>query len=292
MPVLQFITYQREMLLQNSKQMFGKVQRAPYIIEGLLFMKILSFMMLLMLFSCGHSKNDLRLNYKDLEQGITNQDYIDHLKHLKKSLEANKELKLIPLSSNGQKYLNSIIRKIISKNELLFDSQEEVNVVVIDYKKPICFSLPGGSIYITNYLLSEFLKSEDVLIAVLTLQAIKSFKKIYPKKMLVPIGAISPEKLLGHLKLPLDVTNQLNKWAYIILKRSGYDATAVLSWIQLRNKNPAEFFLLDGNELIAQKEEFEFKKFLADQGQGFSHNIEKNSSYSYYRLISEISRKR
>ena len=75
-----------------------------------------------------------------------------------------------------------------------------------------------------------------------------------------------------------------------MLERANMEPSAILSWIQIRNKNILDFTLMDGEQSIISKEEFAFKNFFAaNRGSGLDARTQGNSSKQFYRFLRHIS---
>jgi hypothetical protein len=127
-------------------------------------------------------------------------------------------------------------------------------------------------------------------VAALAAEVLRSQRLIYEKKILIPLGFYNSEKMINLTRLKLGTKQKVNEWTYFILKRSGYDSSAYLNWIQVQSRNTLDFsvFILDPVSL--SKEEQLFKNFISKQG---FLNIEKklsesNSSKEFYKLLSNI----
>ena len=107
---------------------------------------------------------------------------------------------------------------------------------------------------------------------------------------MVPLGFFSTEKMIQITRLKSETKYQVNEWSYFILKRSGFDASAYLNWIQVQNRNTLDFSLYLGDAIGISKEEHFVKNFMARQGViGVEKKInEANSSKAFYKLLNNI----
>lgn len=139
----------------------------------------------------------------------------------------------------------------------------------------------------SDTLLKKYLKSENLLVSMLSLEIYRVHKNLYEKNVLIPVGYMSTKKMLSLCKLPLNVKVESLKWSYFILKRSGFDPFSILNWIQTQNKNSLEFSIQLGTTHSQTKEEFMFKNFLAQEVGKIQSDIEtkeSNSSRGFYQL--------
>ena len=110
-------------------------------------------------------------------------------------------------------------------------------------------------------LIEKYLKSEELFVAAFAAEILKSDRNIYEKRIMIPLGFYSTEKMIQLARLKQETKYQVNEWAYIVLKRSGYDPTAFLNWIQVQNRNTLDFSLYLGDAVSISKEEHFFKNF-------------------------------
>ncbi len=224
---------------------------------------------------------------------FTKKDFIDQLTFLGGEYLNSPGVKVIQLSSQSKRYLRSIYIKIVENSELIFDQELTSKFYIIKNKRAFYFSLPGGQFYFSSGLVLNYLKNEQLLVAALAHEIVKSHKNIYLKKIVVPIGFLSTEKMLALTKVPLQVKMEINKWTFFALKRAGYDSAAYLNWLQTQNKNTLDFTFQLGNSKQITKEEFLFKNFIVNYGaanEKVTGQRPENSSQSFYQLINEIGR--
>tara|TARA_R110000868_G_scaffold100129_4_gene275459 strand:- start:4676 stop:5326 length:651 start_codon:yes stop_codon:yes gene_type:complete len=198
---------------------------------------------------------------------------------------------LVKLSNESKKYLDEMHYRITSNNELVFPKSHKPNFYIIDQKAPFHFSLPGGHYFLSQGLLKKYLANEDLLAAVMAIEIFRSEKNIYEKKVIIPIGNYETQKMLSVVRLPVNTRGEINKWAYLLMKRSSYDPGALLNLIQLKNKNAIDFAATVGNISTISREEFNYKNFLSRTPT--ENNIavlEKNSARGFYSLRNDIMR--
>ncbi len=228
--------------------------------------------------------NDLSLgNY----QYYSTDDYVDHMTSLYQSYLYNSDITQVSLDKNSINYLNSLMNRIIKNNELLFNSQLKGNIVIIYHLSPFHFSLPGRKIFLSLGLLQKYVKHEGLLASIMTFELIRSNRFLYRKQIIIPTGQISTERMISLTKISLQNKLEINKWAYHSLRRTGFDASTYLSWIQTQNKNSLDFALHLGNLKQISKEESLFKSFIVKNGLGSLNTtgLEANSSREFYKFI-------
>jgi hypothetical protein len=232
--------------------------------------------------------SDLRM---DSENHYKENDFIDQLVDLGEDYLKSPGIEEIRLTGTSSRYLKSIYDRLVKNSELIFDKKYEPKFHVIDNPSPFYFSLPQSRIFISSGLLLKYLKNEQLLVAALAHEVIKSQKNLYEKNVLVPVGYMTTEKMLSITRIPLEIKTEVNKWTYYMLRRAGYDSSAYLNWLQAQNKNTLEFTLQYGDTRTLSREEFMYKNFLVTQG--FSDKEDSflvNSSSDFYKLLREVKR--
>lgn len=221
---------------------------------------------------------------------VTDQDYINHLVSLIPSLLHSQDVKPIKLTTDETAYFKRISQKIFENNEKLLKEHHTPNIYIINAKDPFFFSLPKGHYFFSLALFKKYFSNENLLISCLTYEVIKSLRGVYLKKMVIPTGFISIEKILYLTRLPPSIKMTLNKWTYLAMKRSGFDPSAYLYWIQTQNKNSLDFSFQTQDPRSITAEEFKFKNFMFSEGQSASDQaiIFGNSSKDFYKLISRL----
>ena len=260
--------------------------------------KIFYTTIIFLLSSCSNFKGYFNSNRSDLENKIIkykNNDYIEQLQFLGEEYLKYSGIKKIRLSSRSRSYLNTIYRKIVRNSELILDDFKKPNFYIIKDSRPFYFSLPGQKFFFSSGLIVNFFKNEQLLVATLAHEIVKSQKNIYLKNAIVPIGYISTERIIALTKVPLEIKMEINKWTFYTLGRAGYDSTAYLNWLQTQNKNTIDFTFQLGSGKQISREEFLFKNFIVKQGLLDEKEINRtalNSSSAFYRLVNEIGRNR
>ncbi len=256
-------------------------------------MKLLAvFLCCFVLFSCSSRPRKV-WDFSNLGNPSEN-DYIDHLAWVGSDFLTHEENKEIKLNEESKKYLSNIHDRILKNNEIVFNSTKKPEFHFIKDKTPFLFSLPQSQYFFSTGLMEKYLKNEELYVAALAAEILRSNRNIYEKKMVIPLGFFTVEKMLSLTKIKTEIKIKIDEWAYFVLKRSGYDASAYLNWIQVQNRNTLDFSLYLGDSMGITKEEHFFKNFLAKQGiASVEKKInESNSSKEFYRFLNNIVSKR
>lgn len=221
---------------------------------------------------------------------VQTRDYADHLASMSVDYLAFEETKLISLRPETVDFLESTYERLVSNNQLVLTIIEKPTFYIVRSASPFLFSLPRSQFFFSTALIERYLKSEELFVAAFAAEVIKSQRFIYEKKLILPLGFCSTEKMIDLTKLKLDTKIRINEWTYFVLKRAGYDATAYLNWIQIQNRNTIDFAIYLGDSLGITKEEHLFKKFMSIQGVvGVEKRFtEANSSKDFYKLLNNI----
>jgi hypothetical protein len=216
-------------------------------------------------------------------------DFIVHLKVFEKFYLKDTDVKLVKLYDGEKKYLTSLVKTIISSNELFFDSAGSPEIFIINDKRPFYFSLPSKKIFISLRLFKKYLKNEHILASVLAYELVRSEKNIYKKNIIAPTGVMSTERIITLLRIGLEYRSDVHKWAYYLVKRSGFDSSIYLNWIQVQNRNSIDFKFFYGDTSIISREEALFKGFLIRKNKKSIYDKAKvKSSKKFFRLINRI----
>jgi hypothetical protein len=265
-----------------------KIQ-TPREIDYTLMMKFLFlFLTSAYLIGCSHTPNS-GFDFSSLGNP-TDRDFVDHLASTGEVFLKSDGVQEMKLGKESQKFLSSIYDRLVLNNEALFSSKARPIFHFIKNKTPFLFSLPNSQFFFSSGLLEKYLKSEEIFVAALATEIIRSQRLIYEKKIIIPIGNLSVEKMVTLCRLRSEVKVSINEWAYAILKRSGFDASAYLNWIQVQNRNTLDFSFMLGDAVGISKEEHLFKNYLSKQGIA---SVEKkineaNSSKEFYKLINNV----
>ncbi len=236
-------------------------------------------------------KKDRYLSTK--KKGIGKNDFLIHFIYLGKDFVNSNKNNSIPLSQKTQSYLKALVGRLVENNRQLYTSNMKLKFHIIENNKPFYFSLPGGSYFYSTGIFKKYIKHEEILMAILSIQTFRTFRNIYEKKTLVPVGYIELEKMIYLTKISLKHKIEINKWAYFTLEKSNLDPSIILNWIQIRNKNILDFTFMDGDRSAISREEFAFKNFVATiEKDELKTNIQRNSSMQFYRFIKNILEKK
>lgn len=219
-------------------------------------------------------------------------DYSDHLAALGTSYLSSESVEQVRLSPKASTYLKNITDRIVRNNELLLNQNLETEIKIIKDKSIYFFSLPKGQVFLSQGLVDKYFKSEEIFVACLTHEIIRSHRNIYEKKSVIPVGFVKVEKLLYLTRITPDVKTEINKLSYFAMKRAGFDANAFLNWLQTQNKNTLDFMVQLGETRSISREELAFKNFLVTEERGFSESaeIDSNSTLGFYTFLNEVKR--
>jgi hypothetical protein len=219
---------------------------------------------------------------------VSTKDFADHLASLKRPLITSPGVKVIELNDVAEKYLRELAVEIISRNEIFFRDLTKAQVTIIDTAAPLHFSLPRGEIFLSRGLVSKYIKHESMLVSILAYELVRSEKLLYPREIIIPVGFVSIERMLSLSRLSLDEKMEVHKWAYHLTIRSGYDGEYYLSWLQIQNRNTADFLLQVGDPNLMTREESLFKAFLIKNSASEVQRNRKNSSKNFYTLVNTM----
>lgn len=216
-------------------------------------------------------------------------DYIDHLISFHNAYREGNRTKVVSLNRGSEYYLKRLVKKIVGTNELFFDPDIEASFTIIRTNTPFHFSLPGRRFYLSTGLLKKYVKNEEMLYCALVFELIRSEKNIYTKTTIIPTGNLDTNRLLSLLRLHTPDKVEIHKWSYYLLKRSGVNTDAYLSWLQVKNRNSLDFALQLGDTRSISREEALYKAFLIEieKDEKRSGNY-KGSSRSFYRFLRDI----
>jgi hypothetical protein len=254
--------------------------------------KIFRFILIALLgifVSCNTNSNKNTIDYTGIGE-LQTKDYIDHLAAAGGDYLAYEETKTIKLRPDTTEFLESIYDRLVSNNQLILNLKERPTFYIIQHKSPFLFSLPRSQFFFSTALIERYLKSEELFVAALAAEVVRSQRYIYEKRIMLPLGFYNTEKMIGLTKLKFDTKQQVNEWTYFVLKRAGYDASAYLNWIQIQNRNTLDFAMYLGDSVGISKEEHLFKNFMTKQGvMGVEKRFnEANSSKNFYKLLNNV----
>lgn len=219
---------------------------------------------------------------------MTVTDFEDQLASLRFPFLANPEIKSAKEDADIKKYLENLISDIIANNEIFFKNLKNGHVNIIKTESPLHFSLPKGEIFFSTGLINKYIKNESMLACVLAFELVRSEKILYPRQIMVPTGYLSLERMLSLNRLTLAEKMEVHKWAHHLAVRSGFDGEYYLSWLQVQNRNTADFFLQVGDANQLTREESLFKAFLIKSTSEDQVVSKKNSTKNFYMFINRI----
>lgn len=251
------------------------------------------FFMAISLVGCAGFREFVGLEYRrdflgDLKV-MAPQDYSAHLEYLGEVYLASPGITQVQLSARAEQYLKKVYNNLVVNNEILLAGGEAPRFFLIKSPTPFYFSLPGSQFFLSTGLLDKYLRNEDLLVAMLTHEVVKSIRGVYEKRSVVPVGHIGTERMLQLTRIPLPVKMEVNKWSYFVMKRAGYDPTAYLNWLQTQNKNTLDFTMQLGDVRTISREEFLFKNFMVSgEGQVDLALLPTNSSQEFYFFLRDV----
>ena len=226
-----------------------------------------------------------------------NEDYVDQLASLAEIYKNSPSVDIIRISKNGREFLQKTYKNILENNEFLLQAKfpDIPRFYIVKNETPFYFSLPRSHFFFSSGLMTKYLKNEDLFVAVLVHEIIKSRRNLYLKKIIVPVGYMSTERMLALTKIPLEVKDEINKWSFHVMRRAGHDTSAYLVWLQIQNKNTVDFTLQLGRNRSISQEEYLFKNYIIQEKVGGIESLQKtvsNSSKQFYHLIKEVKKMR
>ncbi len=232
----------------------------------------------------GQSKKSLDSGYRSMSPD----DFKDQFYALKEVLLQNSDVKVLKLEKANTTYLEKLISDIINNNEIFFKNLKNGKITVLNTETPIHFSLPRGEIFLSRGLITKYLKNESMLASVLSFELVKSERMLYPKQTIIPTGHMTIERMMSLNRLGLDEKMEVHKWAHHISMRSGFSGEYYLSWLQVQNRNTADFLfqVADPNQLT--REESLFKSFIIKNGTEEQVISRKTSTKNFYSLINRL----
>jgi hypothetical protein len=253
-------------------------------------LQILVLLLIFLLPACANKSKKIGPSQFKLDnyQAYKDNDFVDHLSQFNRFYNENYQ-NTLRKSEFAEKYLQSSIEKILLNNELFFKNLKKVKINILRDERPYYFSLPHSEIYISTGLFKKYINHESELMSVISYEMIRLEKKIYNKAMIIPTGYLTIERILSLNRISYEVKNELHKWSFYMLKRSGYDASIYLSWLQILNRNTIDFQSLLGDTSSISREESMFKKFLVDMKEAVSLEEGKTSSSAdFYKFINTL----
>ena len=238
--------------------------------------------------ACSTNKSNV-INYSALGE-LQTKDYVDHLAASGIDYLNYEEVKEIKLRPSSVVFLEMVYDRLVNNNQMILNVTEKPIFHIVQHKSPFLFSLPRSQFFFSSALIERYLKSEDLFVAALAAEVLRSQRFIYEKNIMIPLGYYSTEKMIQMTRLKFETKEQVNEWTYFILKRARYDSSAYLNWIQVQNRNTLDFALFLSDSIGISKEEHLFKNFMAKQGiLGVEKKpYEANSSKDFYKFLNNI----
>lgn len=269
----------------KSKTTHFSLKPKPSLLAG-----VLSF---LLLTSCGSFKIPFMRQKsdalsKDAYEVMSHKDFSDQLASMKTAFLNTPGVSAVKLDPVVQNYIRALLTEIISNNEIFFRDLKRGEITVIENDAPLHFSLARGEIFLSTGLITKYLKHESMLVGILSYELVRSEKLLYPKETVIPVGYLPLERILRLSRLTIDEKMEVHKWAHHVTIRSGYDGEYYLSWLQVQNRNTADFILQVGDASLINQEEARFKAFLIKNTLDENVPVKKNSSKNFYTLINRI----
>jgi hypothetical protein len=218
------------------------------------------------------------------------QDYKNHQSALSKMFLEAEGTKTLQLPLKQKEYLNDLMLETIQNNELFFTQIKQPEVVVLKNEQPFHFSLPTPIIFLSSGLIKKYIKHEALLASILSYELVRIEKKIYNKNIIVPVGYVSLDRMLGLNRIETETKIETHKWAYYLMRRAGHDGEYYLQWLQAINRNTADFISMLGDGSIISREEAMFKAFIIRRSKLEDDKVitRKESSKNFYSFIFSI----
>ncbi|EPZ50527.1 hypothetical protein M902_1572 [Bacteriovorax sp. BAL6_X] len=250
-------------------------------------MRILIFLTIFTLTSCTYfykNDNDYPYNYQDT---FTSQDYLNHLEGIANLFIANNRVK--KANQRSRRYLNKIAKELYLNNQGLFQKDDfGINFYIVEDNRNFYFSLPKNNVFMSRGLLRNYMNSENIFVAVLLGELIRSKIGIYERKRLIPLNSYTIDDMIRINSLDLNAKRDLNNLVYEVLIKSGYDPEARLLWLQTLNRQSISFSVQGVHSHELSKEEFLLKNYMVNSGEDKNLIFEKNSSRQFYYFKESI----
>jgi hypothetical protein len=258
----------------------------PSLMAGVSYFLIFGFIASCSTFKIPGTKKETPMGPSHFTE-MTKADYADHLASLKGPFLSTPGIQTVN-NTFARNYLQNLAREIISKNEIFFKNLKDATVTIIDTDAPVHFSLPKGEVFLSDGLISKYIKHESMLVSILSYELVRSENLLYPRLTVIPVGHVPMERILTLGRLSLEEKVEVHKWAYYLTVRSGYDGEYYLSWLQTQNRNTADFILQVGDANLINREESLFKAFLIKNANEDQIPGKTNSSKNFYTFLNNI----
>lgn len=254
--------------------------------------RIISIVFLVSLASCAQFRIPIFGGEKPIEplknwRAYGETDYRHHMEAHEKSFLAGEDVKAVSLTANVNAFLENLALTILQNNELFFQGTEKPRFHIVASGIPFHFSLPGRSIFLSTTLINRHIKHEAVLASIIAYELVRSEKMLYSRTLVVPLGYMPVERMLGLSRIGVDEKIEVHKWAYHAIRRAGFDGEYYLAWLQLMNRNTAEFLPLLGDAGSISQEEAMFKAFMVKRAKQEDARAvaRRDSSKEFYQFI-------
>lgn len=218
-------------------------------------------------------------------------DFINHFETFNKFFLQGPDVQLVKTSNYIEDYLKDVAKKILSNNELFFTNLKDTTYFIVNDQRPYHFSLPPQNIYLSLGLIRKYISHESELASVISFEMVKLEKNVFEKNIIVPTHYLGIERLTSLVRVDMESKIEIHKWAYYLLKRSGFDSDIYLSWIQLMNRNTVDFQLHSGDIGSISREEALFKRFLVSQNEAVDYKETGSfSSVKFYKVLNYFNR--
>lgn len=217
----------------------------------------------------------------------TTKDYQHHLMSFEGLFLNSEDVKELKLSREIESFLENTALSILQNNELFFRESSRPRFHIVRSPVPFHFSLPGRTIFLSTSLIERFIRHEAILASILSYELVRSEKSLYNRAVIIPLGYLPLERVLGLNRLPVDSKVEIHKWAYHSVRRAGFDGEYYLSWLQLMNRNTADFLPMLGDAGAISREEALFKSFMIKRlnQEDVRTLARKDSSKEFYRFL-------
>ena len=170
--------------------------------------------------------------------------------------------KIIMPYRSERRYLHSLVKEIQIPNKKFFGESKDIDFIIVKSKAPYYLSVPPNKIVLSTALFGEYIENENLLASIITYELIRLENLLYPRKISAPIGVISEKDLIKHTQVSRTTRSQIHKWSHRILKRTIFDESTYLLWMQIVMRNTKNFEVHYSGEEKVLSEERDFKAFI------------------------------
>lgn len=223
-------------------------------------MKVLNLILLFTITSCSlfqgkydYSENDYPIHSSTEYENFLASKPKEFLKTYKKEVK---------LYGSEKRYLKSLIQKILEPNKKFFVKIRDINFIIVKSKSPYYLSAPPNNIILSTELFGDYVENENLLVSILTYELVRLENLLYPRRITAPIGVVDEADLIAHTQVSRETRTEVHKWSYRILKRTIFDESIYLLWMQIMMRNTKDFKLHFNGEEKVLSEERDFKAFM------------------------------